>query len=175
MSQLARLPDAAAYGPVNVDAFRTIFRRHPARVTILTADDGTGPCAMTISSLISLSADPAMVGFSLSNASGSSKNILNAGRLAIHFLDAAHVDLARLCATPGADRFQDRTLWSRLPDGTPRFHDVGSWFSAEIAETLPLAGSIFVAARLVGGALEDGPAALLYASGSWHQLGEAIE
>lgn len=164
-----------AQTPIDAALFRLVFKQHPARATILTADDGTGPCAMTVTSLISLSADPAMVGFSLSRSSSSTQKILKAGRVAIHFLDAAHVALARLCATPGADRFQDTGLWSRLPDGTPRFHGVGSWFSAEIERTLELEGATFAAARLIEGALEGDAPALLYASGRWRGLGNEIE
>lgn len=167
-------PPGAGIGPVDASIFRTIFQRHPASVTILTADDGTGPCAMTITSLISLNADPAMVGFSLSRQSSSTAKILKAGRVTIHFLDASHVELARLCATPGADRFGDTTLWSRLADGTPRFHDVGCWFSADIDRTLELDGSIFVAARLTQGAVDGERTALLYAAGRWHGLGNDI-
>ncbi len=175
----AALPDAIdrhiGPGPVDAKVFRAIFQRHPASATILTADDGTGPCAMTITSLISLNADPALVGFSLSHQSNSTKKILKAGRVAIHFLDPSHIALGRLCATPGVDRFEDTTLWSRLADGTPRFHDVGCWFIADIERTLELDGATFVAARLIEGVVDGERSALLYASGGWRGLGEEIQ
>jgi len=175
MNDPATPPGNLGFGPVDAKVFRAIFQRHPASATILTADDGTGPCAMTITSLISLNADPAMVGFSLSHQSSSTKKILKAPRVAIHFLGPTHVALGRLCATPGVDRFEDTSLWSRLDDGTPRFHDIGCWFSAEIERTLELDGVTFVAARLIEGVLDDERAALLYASGSWRGLGTEIE
>jgi hypothetical protein len=47
------------------DAFRDAFRHHPAGVAVI-ADPGDGPAALTARSLISVSADPPTVAFSLS-------------------------------------------------------------------------------------------------------------
>lgn len=54
------------------EAFREAFRRHPAGVAVITADPGNQPVAMTVSSLISVSAAPPVVAFSLSTKSASS-------------------------------------------------------------------------------------------------------
>jgi len=54
--------------------FREAFRRHPAGVAVITADPGDRPVAMTVSSLISVSAAPPIVAFSLSQALPASKS-----------------------------------------------------------------------------------------------------
>ena len=54
-------------------SFLTAFRQHPAGVAIVTGDPGTGPVALTVSSLISVSVEPPTVAFSLSEASSSAQ------------------------------------------------------------------------------------------------------
>jgi flavin reductase (DIM6/NTAB) family NADH-FMN oxidoreductase RutF len=70
MSALAKgMPDkvaapetgAAAGGSGVTDAFLAAVRHHPSGVAIITADAGEGPVALTVSSLISISATPPMV------------------------------------------------------------------------------------------------------------------
>jgi len=60
---------AAAAGAAMTEAFLAAFRHHPSGVAIITAEAGEGPVALTVSSLISISATPPMVAFSLSASS----------------------------------------------------------------------------------------------------------
>ncbi|RUU84284.1 flavin reductase, partial [Mesorhizobium sp. M7A.T.Ca.TU.009.01.3.1] len=68
------------------NAFREAFRHHPAGVAVITADPGDRPVAMTVSSLISVSAAPPVVAFSLSMKSTSSEPLLRAETMVIHLL-----------------------------------------------------------------------------------------
>ncbi|MFT3975199.1 MAG: flavin reductase family protein [Amaricoccus sp.] len=159
-------------------AFREAFRCHPAGVAVITADPGGRPVAMTVSSLVSVSAEPPTVAFSLSSRSGSTAAVLEAGTMVIHLLRYADLDLARLGATPGADRFGAGVPWERLPTGEPRYTAVATWFRARIQGALPVEGATLVAAELLDGATGDASDApelesLIYLDRRWHRLREA--
>src|SRR6476659_4568964 len=83
------------------DAFKAAFRMHPAGIAVVTADDGNGPVAMTVSSLFSVSAVPALLVFSASALSSSTSTIRAAETVVVHMLTDDDLDLARLCATRG--------------------------------------------------------------------------
>lgn len=155
------------------DTFRDAFRRHPAGVAIITAHTPDGPVALTVSSLISVSAAPPIVAFSLSAASRAGEAIARVETIVVHFLRYADQDLARLCATSGADRFGPGIDWERLPTGEPRYRSVNTWFRARLMGTTPVEGATIVTATLLeGDAAAGGDAdALVYLDRRWHCVG----
>ena len=168
----AALPDLA-------DAFREAFRHHPSGVAVITADPGDGPVALTVSSLISVSAAPPTVAFSLSMKSSASGALLRAETLVIHFIRRADLPIARLGATSGVDRFAG-VDWERLPTGEPRYTGIKTWFRARVVGNLPLQGASVIAAELLDGhaeGSEGGPEALsmVYLDRRWHGLQELLE
>ncbi|MTE01956.1 flavin reductase [Paracoccus sp. YIM 132242] len=161
-------------------AFREAFRCHPAGVAVITADPGGGPVAMTVSSLISVSAEPPTVAFSLSSRSGSTAAVMAAGGIVIHLLRFDDLALAQLGATPGADRFGPGVAWQRLPSGEPRYSGVATWFRARIQGSLPVEGATVVVAELLEGEAGHAPDApelesLIYLDRRWHRLREAAD
>ena len=162
------------------DAFREAFRRHPAGVAVITADPGDRPVAMTVSSLISVSAAPPIVAFSLSMKSGSSEPLLRAETMVIPLLRFTDIDLAQLCASGGADRFGPDVAWERLPTGEPRYTGVATWFRAKKLGVLPIEGATLVAAELLDGEVRPGDDApethsLVYLDRRWHRLHKELE
>lgn len=158
-------------------AFHEAFRCHPAGVAVITADPGDRPVAMTVSSLISVSEAPPTVAFSLSSRSGSTAPVLESGTVVIHLLRYPDLDLARLGATPGADRFGPGVEWERLPGGEPRYTRVATWFRARITGRLPVEGATLVAAELLEGETAARPKSpelesLVYMDRRWHRLRE---
>lgn len=161
-------------------AFREAFRCHPAGVAVITADLGGTPVAMTVSSLISVSADPPTVAFSLSARSGSTAKVLASGCLVIHLLRYSDLKLAQLGATPGVDRFGPDVAWDRLPSGEPRYTDVATWFRARIKGALAVEGATVVTAELIQGSAAPPSGApelesLIYLDRRWHRLRETAE
>lgn len=158
------------------EAFREAFRCHPAGVAVITADPGDQPVAMTVSSLISVSASPPTIAFSLSARSRSTATVLRAETVVIHMLRYPDLELARLGATPGADRFGPGIAWTRLPTGEPRYTNVSTWFRARISGTLAVEGATLAAAELLEGATADLAApereSLVYLDRRWHRLRE---
>lgn len=154
------------------ETFRHAFRRHPAGVAILTARGQNGPVALTISSLISVSAEPPLVAFSLSAASKSAAEFLHADTMVIHFPRFVDQALAALCATPGSDRFAPGVAWESMPTGEPRYSDVETWFRARIRDRLPVKGATLVTAELLDGRADAvGADVLVYLDRHWHSLG----
>ncbi len=155
------------------EAFREAFRLHPAGVAILSTDLAGQPIAVTVSSLISVSAQPPTVAFSLSATSSSAAAIRQAGTLVIHFLRLDDVPLADLCASRGAERFGPGINWTRLPSGEPRYTDVGVWFRARIVAETEVAGAVLMAAELLEGqvakaATKPEMTSLVYLNRHWH-------
>ncbi|WP_333827950.1 flavin reductase family protein [Pararhodobacter sp.] len=162
------------------EAFREAFRCHPAGVAIVTADPGDGPVALTVSSLISVSAEPPLVAFSLSNRSSTAAAMLKAESVVIHLTRFDDLELAQLAATSGADRFGPGIAWEQLPTGEPRYTAIATWFRARLRGTLPLDGATLVAAELLDGAVAPSGAqperdSLVYMDRRWHRLREPDE
>lgn len=156
-------------------AFREAFRHHPSGVAVITADPGDGPVALTVSSLISVTADPATVAFSLSSASSTAPAVRRASSMVIHFMRQQDIELARLGAERGADRFAAATGWARLPSGEPYYPSVRIWFRATPVHELSVAGATLIVASLVEGRIADDdpdPAtnSLVYLNRHWHRL-----
>jgi flavin reductase (DIM6/NTAB) family NADH-FMN oxidoreductase RutF len=156
------------------EAFKLAFRHHPAGVAILTADSGEGPVALTVSSLISVSANPPMVAFSLSEASSNARAILQAETLVVHFVRRKDMQLARLCATSGTERFNANVKWDRLATGEPFYMEIEPRFRAAVRGRLAVPGASVVTAELLdvfGHATEQlEKEALVYTNRTWHGL-----
>ena len=160
------------------DTFTALFRGHPGGVAVITGDSGTGPVALTATSVSSVSADPPLLIFSLSARSSAAPALSRASTLVVHLLDAEDLALARLASTSGADRFADRTAWTRLTTGEPVYHGVRAWVRAEVIERIDAGGSLVVVARALQANIdrdvtpEEPGSALVYHNRGWHRLGE---
>jgi flavin reductase (DIM6/NTAB) family NADH-FMN oxidoreductase RutF len=166
---------ATISSPADVaEAFKLAFRHHPAGVAVITADCGEGPVALTISSLISVSTNPPTIAFSLSEASSNARSILLAETVVVHFVRRRDMQLARLCATSGVERFGSSLNWGRLATGEPFYPEVEPWFRAVVRGRLAVPGACVVTAELleVSGlsneSLEN--EVLIYSNRTWHGL-----
>lgn len=164
---------------ITSDDFRRTFRNHPGGVAVITADAGDGPVGLTATSVSSVNADPPTLVFSASHLSSSTPVLMAADTVVVHLLSVGQVDLAKLCATSGIDRFADRSMWSRLPTGEPYFTSANSWLRCRIIERVRLAGATLIIAEALQASPErfDGEAqdarALVYHDRTWHALGDA--
>src|SRR3978361_696636 len=112
--------------------FKSAFRNHAAGVAVIPADSGHGPVGLTATSVFSVSADPPLLVFSISDLSSSAQTLREATSVVVHLLGADQLHIAKLCATSGVDRFADETLWSRLPSGEPFFPSAQSWIRGSV-------------------------------------------
>lgn len=156
--------------------FRFAFRSHPAGVAVVTADAGDGPVAMTVSSVASVSSDPPTLMFSTSARSSSSPSIRRADTIVVHLLTADQVELAKLGARSGAERFSDRVHWGRLPTGEPFYPDA-NWLRGRVTQRLEVEGATIVVVEVFEAkpreeGLRSAPIPLAYHNRRWHALTE---
>lgn len=161
---------------LSAEDFKFAFRHHPAGVSIITADCGDGPVAMTVSSLASVGIVPPTMVFSASPLSSATPTIRKAETVVVHLLTAEQVSLAKLAATSGVDRFGDDIEWDRLPTGEPYYPGASAWIRARIISRLDINGSTLVVVEaLEAKPREDAEAEerqpLVYHNRTWHALG----
>lgn len=158
---------------ITPDVFKAAFRHHPAGVAVITADDGDGPVGMTVTSVSSVSAEPPLLVFSASALSSSTPAILGAETIVVHFIDAGCIDIGRLCATSGIDRFADTTMWSRMPTGEPYFTSVPNRLRCRIVHRMEAGLSTVAIAQVIEAtdAESHGPVEpLVYHNRGWYRL-----
>ena len=171
-----RVPNIAA--TLTADAFKSVFRGHPGGVAVITADPGTGPVALTATSVASVSAEPPLLVFSLSSQSSASAAIAASDTIVVHLLDEHDLDLAKRGATSGVDRFADTSAWARLATGEPVFPGVRAWVRCAIINRMDAGGSTVIAAHALQHHLArdaepgEGGGALVYHNRAWHRLSE---
>ncbi|GAB3615706.1 flavin reductase family protein [Okibacterium endophyticum] len=173
------LPESEGVSP---ESFKAAFRNHPAGVAAITADAGDGPVALTATSVFSVSADPPVLVFSISEHSSSTPTIRRAETVVVHLLGADQLDIAKLGATSGIDRFADPTIWTRLPTGEPYFPAAHAWIRGRVVNKMEVGESTVVAVLALeamspeaGDPSADATTArpLVYHNRTWHALGDA--
>jgi flavin reductase (DIM6/NTAB) family NADH-FMN oxidoreductase RutF len=175
----SRLPDGEQgpkyFGGLHPDEFKLAFRNHAAGVAVITADAGDGPVALTATSVFSVSAEPPLLVFSLSNHASSAPTIRRADTVVVHLLGAEQLHIATLCATSGVDRFADPELWARLATGEPYFPSTHAWIRGRIIDQMAAGSSTIIAVHALESKVatdESGSDPLVYHNRTWHSLGE---
>lgn len=163
-------------GSVTPEDFKALFRGHPGGVAVITADAGDGPVALTATSVSSVSADPPLLVFSISSQSSAAPVLSRAETVVVHLLDAHDLDLARLGATSGVDRFADTDRWGRLVTGEPVYRGVRAWVRCAVIDRMDAGGSTVIAAHAltsyIDREVDDGSGdALVFVNRTWHRLG----
>jgi len=173
-------PAFEPFGGLSPADFKLAFRNHPAGVAVITADAGDGPVGLTATSVFSVSAEPPLLVFSLSDQSSSTPTIRTADTVVVHLLGSDQLKIAQLCATSGIDRFADTSLWDRLETGEPYFPSAHAWIRGRVINRMSAGSSTVVAVHALESRItEDAEASapLVYHNRTWHRLGEhsAIE
>jgi flavin reductase (DIM6/NTAB) family NADH-FMN oxidoreductase RutF len=163
-------------GGLSADEFKLAFRNRPAGVSVITAEAGDGPVGLTATSVFSVSAEPPLLIFSISDLASSAPTIRTVDTLVVHLLGESQLGIAKLCATSGIDRFADRSLWDRLPTGEPYFPAAAGWLRGKVIERMRAGTSTVIAVHALEAKLPDSEAEaehpLVYHNRTWHRLGE---
>lgn len=158
------------------DEFKTVFRNHPAGVAVVALLHEDRPVGFTATSVISVSAAPPLLAFSLASTSSSWPAISEASTLAVSFL-ADHQDhVSARFATSGIDRFAAGG-WTPLPTGEPIIDGAVSWFRARVVQRTPIGDSYLVSLRALASSLTDGrrqpdASPLVYKNRAYHRIGD---
>lgn len=168
------VPDGAeeAGGPdwVTAESFKAVFRRHPAGVAVITLAVGEQLVGLTATSVISVSADPPILAFSIDAGSASWPALAVADTLVINFLAASQVDLSARFATKGIDRFADGG-WTLLLTGEPVIDGSAAWIRGEIIHRTPVGRSFLVSVLALETHQAEPVVPLVYHDRSYHGVG----
>ena len=99
--------------------------------------------------MISVSADPAALAFSVSTDSTSGAAVLAGHAVAVHLLTIANHRLAELFARPGSRRFGTDMDWYTAPTGEPILRGVGTVLRCAIVSRTPVGAGVLAAARVL--------------------------
>ncbi len=163
------LPEAG----LSADEFKLAFRNHPAGVAVITADAGDGPVGITATSVFSVSAEPALLVFSISSQSSSAATFNRADTLVVHLLGADQLEVAKLFAAKGVDRFADRSTWDRLITGEPYLPSAPVHIRGRVINRMEAGGSTVIAVHALQAHISDAESApLVYHNRAWHHIGD---
>ena len=162
------------------EQFKAIFRQHPAGVAVVTLRHGDRLVGFTATSVISVSAEPPLLAFSVAGGSGSWGPLTQTDTIVVNFLSAEQVGLSARFATRGIDRFACGG-WSFLDTGEPVLDDTPRWIRAEIVQRIPIGSSHLVCLRALsssheqpaGSTAADDVPPLVYHDRVYHRLGTA--
>jgi flavin reductase (DIM6/NTAB) family NADH-FMN oxidoreductase RutF len=176
MTTVVELPSG-----ITADEFKGAFRNHAGGVAVITADIGQGPVGLTATSVISVSLEPPLLVFSVSELSSSTPTLVQADTIVVHLLGADQLEIAKLCATSGIDRFADTSIWAKLTTGEPFFPSAHAWLRCRVVNKMSAGGSTVIAAQALQAVSPDlaNPAfdsaterPLVYHNRTWHVLGD---
>jgi flavin reductase (DIM6/NTAB) family NADH-FMN oxidoreductase RutF len=177
LEELLAQQDEPQLGP---DEFKTVFRSHPAGVAVVALQHEGRPVGFTATSVISVSAAPPLLAFSLASTSSSWPAISQASTPAVSFLGDHQDDVSARFATSGIDRFADGG-WTALPTGEPVIDGAVSWFRARVVQRTPVGDSYLVSLRALessvagsGSAGGQAPSTspLVYQDRTYHRIGD---
>jgi flavin reductase len=149
---------------------RSLFRRWPAGVSIVVAEVDGHRHGRTVSSLVSLSLEPPLVGISVAQSASIHELLRDAGTWAVSVLAGGQDELAMRFARSGVPPL---VLWDgvEVRDDDPRLiAGAAGWLIARTVETLVTGDHTFFVGEVES--VQDGPAAttLVYAYRDYHEL-----
>ncbi|MEU1078843.1 flavin reductase family protein [Streptomyces sp. NPDC005908] len=143
--------DLGTARPASPDLLRSVFRRHPAGVAVVTARGRPGPVGFTATSLASVSAEPPMLSFGVATGSSSWPVIAASDHVGVHLLGEHQEELAATFARRGADRFGPPTAWREGPEGVPVLEGVPAWMVCRVEARVPAGDHRIVLAEVLFG------------------------
>jgi flavin reductase (DIM6/NTAB) family NADH-FMN oxidoreductase RutF len=156
---------------VSPGSFKSVFRHHPAGVAVVTFAHGGTLYGFTATSVISVSADPPVLTFSIDSSSSSWPALAEADTLVVNFLAAAQVEVSARFATRGIDRFADGG-WSLLPTGEPVLDGSPSWVRGRIVQRTAIGRSFLVSILALEAHEAEHRSPLVYHDRTYHTVGD---
>ncbi len=162
-----------ADGPSQVSPadFKAVFRRHPAGVAVVTFGHGGELYGFTATSVISVSADPPVLTFSIDSTSSSWPALAEADTVVINFLAAAQVDVSARFATRGIDRFAEGG-WSLLDTGEPVLEGNQAWVRGRVVQRTAIGRSFLVSVLALEAHQAGETEPLVYHDRTYHAVGD---
>jgi flavin reductase (DIM6/NTAB) family NADH-FMN oxidoreductase RutF len=169
---MSEIPTAADIE--RTEAFKKVFRRHPAGVAVVTGRTPDGALVgFTASSVSSLAAVPPLVSFNMARISSAWPAIEGSDHVLVHMLGVRNLGLAQKLSGPRDERFIG-DHWEPGPHGLPRLRDVPAWMLGRIVARAPVANNAVVVVEVEDAGLGEPDDLLIYAERQYHRLGPAL-
>lgn len=150
-----------ALAPDRMD-LRRALGRFATGVTIITVRTDDGTChGLTANSFSSVSLDPPLILFSLSNGSSTLPHILSVGRFAVNVLSDEHEELARRFARSDPDKF-DQDIFGALVTGSPVVNNALAIFDCELHAQFDGGDHVIVVGRVLALQEQEGRPLVFY-------------
>ncbi|KPI18979.1 flavin reductase domain protein FMN-binding protein [Actinobacteria bacterium OK074] len=153
---------------VDPDLVRGVHRKFITGVTVVTTDDDGAPRGLAVNAFASISLDPPMVLVCVQRGSATHPALHRASHLGVSILAADQLDVAKVFATKGEDKF-GRVSWTPGAFGAPLIDGACAQLEVEIGERLE-AGSHTVFTGRVVTARHDDLAPLVYSGGGFFDI-----
>jgi len=145
--------------------FRSAMGALPTGVTIVTAVAAGRPVGLSVNSFTSVSLDPALVAFCVSNTSSTWPHVRAVGTFCVNILEEGQEALSRTFASRGPDRFLG-VGWRPSPSGSPLLADVLAWVDCTVEVEHQAGDHLMVLARAHDlGVVREGRPLIFYRGG----------
>ncbi len=166
LARAGSLPRHSRTAAVETPAFLDAMSRAVQGVAIVSTDGPGGRFGITVSSVVSASADPPLVMASIHRRSPASAAVVRNGRFCVNLLAARHRNLADLFAGrpgpgPGSPYDFGLAAWIDGDHGSPVLKDAVASLECVVHRTLRAGTHRVILGRCLGVATSDGPP-LLY-------------
>ena len=151
--------------------YKTVFRQHPAGVAVVTLVGPDGPVGFTATSVISVSAEPPLLAFSIASGSSSWPALARATSVAVSFLADDQDDVSARFATSGIDRF-GAGGWTALPTGEAVIDGALTWLRGRIVQRTPIGDSFLVSVHASHSSTRTDTRPLVFHDRTYHRIGD---
>ena len=172
MNSLVRDIQTRNVGPVpSADSFRNAMRSLAGGVSVVTVGQGRDVSGMTVTSVSSLSIEPATLIVSINRGTSSWPLLQKYGVFGVNILSAKDAGVAACCSgiggLKGADRFTSAE-WTRLVTGVPLLTGALSAFDCEVEHVVERHSHAIVIGRVLDlRILDNSDGGLVYWNGKY--------
>jgi flavin reductase (DIM6/NTAB) family NADH-FMN oxidoreductase RutF len=162
--------------PVEGSVFRTVMRRVPSPVVVVTAQGEGDARGITIGSFTSVALDPPLVSFNVGQQSRMYEVMETCSRFAVHVLSEEQVHLAKRFAVPGLtgrEQF-DAVPYTEDEHGTPMLNGVSARMHCTPHDAVPAGDHVLYVGLVVD--VDECPdrGAVLYYHSSYRGVGSEL-
>lgn len=162
--------------PVDGDMLRTVMRRVPSPVTIVTAVGAGERRGITIGSFTSVSLEPPLICFNVNRTAQMHDVIMAASRFAVHILAEDQAHLSNHFAVPdrsGREQFES-VSYAIDAHGTPVLNDVTAVLHCTHHRTFVAGDKSIIVGKVAEVELNEDRGAVLYYKRGYRGVGEEL-
>ena len=153
---------------IDPQVFRKVLGHFPTGVTVVATHDGDRPVGLAVGSFFSVSLDPPLVGFCVSDQSSTWPVIEAHGAFGVSVLAADQHEVSNVFASRSDDKFAG-VSWDPAPiTGSPLIHQAVAHLDCELYDQFPGGDHVVVVGRVRALELHrDEVSALVFARGGY--------